>query len=201
MKITQLFATAAGLAVSASLAFAAPQTGQPAPEFTLKDSSGTEHSLSDFKGKTVVLEWYNFGCPFVVKHYDSKNMQTLQKEATDDSVVWLSIVSSAPGKQGHLTPDEAEKRKADEGINSTAILIDEDGTVGKLYNAKTTPEMFVINAEGTLVYQGAIDDKPTPDAASLEGAKNYVRAALASVKAGTPVAEDTTKPYGCSVKY
>lgn len=191
-----------GTALAAmSVAVAAPEVGQPAPEFTLKDSTGQEHSLADFKGKTVVLEWYNFGCPFVAKHYDTKNMQNLQKEATDDGVVWLSIISSAPGKQGHLTPEQAEAKKAEVGAASTALLIDEDGTVGKAYDAKTTPEMFVINAEGVLVYKGAIDDNSTADKDSVEGANNYVKAALTAVKAGEPVETSSTKPYGCSVKY
>lgn len=198
MKTTHYLAS---LLLSASLAHAAPEVGKPAPDFTVRDASGTEQSLSKFAGKTVVLEWFNFGCPFVKKHYDSKNMQNLQKEATGDGVIWLTIVSSAPGKQGHLTPGEAQAKKTETGSNATAILLDEDGKVGKLYGAKTTPEMVVINPLGEVVYTGAIDDQPTPDPASLNGAKNYVSAALKEAKSGGPVTIAKTQPYGCSVKY
>ncbi|HEY8898967.1 MAG TPA: thioredoxin family protein [Chthoniobacterales bacterium] len=197
MKIP-ILATVALLAVTAALR-AAPEIGQPAPNFTLKDSDGKSVSLADFKGKTVVLEWFNEGCPFVKKHYGSGSMQKTQKQATDDGVVWLSIVSSAPGKQGYLTPEAAAAKKKE--INSTALLLDPDGAVGHLYEARTTPDMFVINGEGTLVYKGAIDDQPNPDPATLEGAKNYVVAALADLKAGKPVTTAETKSYGCSVKY
>lgn len=189
------------LAATTSLAFAAPEVGQPAPNFTLKDSTGKEHSLADFKGKTVILEWYNYGCPFVVKHYGSGNMQRLQKAATADGVVWLSVVSSAPGKQGHLTPKQAETKKTEVGSGATAILLDESGAVGRQYAARTTPEIFIVNPDGTLVYKGAIDDKPTPDPAAIEGATNYVTTTLAALKAGSPVEPAQTKPYGCSVKY
>jgi peroxiredoxin len=194
------------LALSAAIALAltaqaAPEIGKPAPDFTLKDLDGKEHKLSDLKGKTVVLEWVNYGCPFVKKHYASKNMQNLQKEATADGVVWLAICSSAPGKQGNETPDTGANLTKELGSNATAYLVDEDGKVGKLYGAKTTPEMFVINKEGNVVYMGAIDDKPAPSPDSIKGAVNYVKAALADIKAGKPVATATTKSYGCSVKY
>lgn len=187
--------------VAAGTAVAAPQVGEPAPAFTLTDSNGQSHNLADFKGKFVVLEWLNHGCPFVVKHYDSGNMQKLQKEYTGKDVVWLSIVSSAPGKQGHMTPEETNKAKAEKGSGATAVLIDEDGTVGKLYDAKVTPELYVINPEGVLVYMGAIDDKKSTDAADVAGAKNYVKQALDEALAGNPVSEPTTTAYGCSVKY
>jgi peroxiredoxin len=189
------------LLVAAGTAVAAPQVGQPAPEFTLTDSNGQSHNLSDFKGKFVVLEWLNHGCPFVKKHYDGGNMQGLQKEYTGKDVVWLSIVSSAPGKQGHMSPEETNKTKEEKGSAATAILIDEDGTVGKLYDAKVTPELYVINPEGTLVYMGAIDDKKSVDAADVAGAKNYVKQALDEAMSGQPVSEATTTAYGCSVKY
>jgi peroxiredoxin len=189
------------LLVAAGTAFAAPQIGQPAPEFTLTDSNGQSHNLSDFKGKFVVLEWLNHGCPFVQKHYDGGNMQGLQKEYTGKDVVWLSIASSAPGKQGHMSPEETNKAKEEKGSAATAILIDEDGTVGKLYDAKVTPELYVINPEGTLVYMGAIDDKKSVDAADVAGAKNYVKQALDEALAGNPVSEPATEAYGCSVKY
>ncbi len=182
-------------------ALAAPQTGQPAPEFTLTDSNGQAHNLSDFKGKFVVLEWLNHGCPFVVKHYGSGNMQKLQKEYTGKDVVWLSIASSAPGKQGHMSPEETNKTKEEKGSAATAVLLDEDGTVGQLYDAKVTPELYVINPEGILVYMGAIDDKKSTDAADVAGAKNYVKQTLDEAMSGKPVSEPTTTAYGCPVKY
>lgn len=181
--------------------WAAPEVGKPAPAFSLKDASGTEKNLSDYKGKYVVLEWVNFGCPFVRKHYDTQNMQNLQKELTDKGVVWLSICSSAPGKQGYVEPSEVAATVKKEGSNATAYLIDSDGKVGKLYEARTTPEMYIINPEGTLIYSGAIDDKPTPDKSTVEGAVNYVKTAIAEAQAGKPVSKASTKPYGCSVKY
>lgn len=185
----------------ATAAFAQPEIGQPAPAFTLKDCAGKEHSLSDFKGKVVVLEWVNHGCPFVVKHYGSGNMQKLQADATGKGVVWLSICSSAPDKQGHMSAEDAAKKCGDVGSKATAYLLDEDGKVGQAYAAKRTPEMFVINEEGILVYKGAIDDKPSADAGDIPGAKNYVVAALEEVLADKPVSTATTAAYGCSVKY
>ena len=176
-------------------------TGAAAPDFTLTDTSGTSHNLSDFKGKVVVLEWVNHGCPFVVKHYSPGNMQGLQADYTSKGVVWLSICSSAEGKQGYYTAEGWQKLNAEKGGKATAILLDPEGTVGKLYGAKTTPHMYVINAEGTLVYQGAIDDKPSTDSDDIPGAKNYVKAALDEVLAGKPVTIGQTKPYGCGVKY
>ena len=189
------------LAFFISVASAAPQVGKPAPEFTLTDSDGKTHKLADFKGKIVVLEWLNHGCPFVKKHYDSGNMQSLQKKYTGQGVVWLSIVSSAPGKQGHMSTAETNKTKAEKKASPTAILIDEKGTVGKLYDAKRTPEMFIVGKDGTLIYAGAIDDKPSPDPADVAGAKNYVAQALDEALAGKPVSNPSTTSYGCSVKY
>lgn len=196
-QILTLTLMAAGMVA----AVAQPVVGQPAPPFTLTDTSGKEHSLSDFKGKVVVLEWVNHGCPFVKKHYSSKNMQKHQKAATDKGAVWLSICSSAPGKQGHMAAAEAAAMSADVGSSATAYLLDEDGKVGKAYNARTTPEMFVIDQNGVLQYMGAIDDKPSADAADIEGAVNHVEKAVEEVLAGKPVTTSTTKPYGCSVKY
>lgn len=199
MKTTLTTLTAIITLVAA--ATAAPQVGQAAPEFTLTDSTGTSHKLSDFKGKFVVLEWLNHGCPFVKKHYDGGNMQKLQTDYTGKGVVWLSIVSSAPGKQGHMSPEETNAAKAEKNSAATAILLDEDGKVGRLYDAKTTPQMFVINPEGTLVYAGAIDSVKSTDAADVADAKNYVAATLDEAMAGKPVSEPSTTPYGCSVKY
>ena len=181
---------------------AAAVVGEAAPAFTLTDIKGASHSLSDFKGKTVVLEWVNPECPFVVKHYEkSGNIPALQKSATADGVVWLSINSAAAGKQGDYDAAKvaawSEKTKA----APTAYLRDSDGKVGKAYGAKTTPQIYVINAEGTLVYNGAIDSIRSADAADIAKAENFAAAALAAVKAGKPVEKATTQPYGCSVKY
>ncbi|HEY5751801.1 MAG TPA: thioredoxin family protein [Chthoniobacterales bacterium] len=182
-------------------AFAAVETGKPAKDFTLKDTSGKEVSLADYKGKFVVLEWYNPDCPFVKKHYDSANMQKLQAEYTKKGVVWLSINSSAPGKQGYYSPTEYSKIAEAKKTAPTALLLDHDGKVGRLYNAKTTPEIFIINPEGTLIYQGGIDNKPSTDQADIATATNYVRITLDAAETGKPVPVGTTKPYGCSVKY
>ena len=188
--------------VAASASFADElKVGAEAPAFTLKDSSGKTHSLSDYKGKFVVLEWFNEGCPFVKKHYTSGNMQKLQGEYTGKDVVWLSINSSAPGEQGHMTADSTPKTVDEWKIKATQILFDNDGKVGKMYGAKTTPHMFVIDKEGKLVYQGAIDSKATANAADVNDAENYVKVALDSTMAGKPVSNASTKPYGCSVKY
>lgn len=172
-----------------------------APDFTLTDTNGTEHSLSDFAGKTVVLEWFNSGCPFVKKHYSQGNMQNLQSQYTEEGVVWLTIVSSAPGKQGHADPSGHNAKMEEWKMQSTALLIDEDGTVGKAYDAKTTPHMFVINPEGEIVYNGAIDSKRSTNPADIPDATNYVKAALDAVLASEAVAVARTQPYGCSVKY
>jgi peroxiredoxin len=188
------------VALAASV-YARPEVGTPAPDFTLKDLSGNKHELSDLKGKFVVLEWVNFGCPFVRKHYGSKNMQKLQREFVDKGVVWLSICSSAPGKQGNETPDTAKSAFSKFRSAATAYLVDEDGKVGRLYNARTTPEMFVINPEGVLIYAGAIDNKPMPGPSTVAGADNYVKAALSEATSGKTVSMPSTKPYGCSVKY
>jgi len=200
--IKTLFLSAmAVMALSVAPALAAPEIGKPAPDFTGTDTKGVTHKLSDFKGKNVVLEWTNPGCPFVVKHYDSKNMQKLQEKYTAQDVVWLSINSSAVGKEGNMTPDESDKYIAEKGAKATARIIDADGTIGKLYDAKTTPHMFVIDKEGTLVYMGAIDSDSSFKPESIPGATNYVAAALDALAAGKPVETASTKPYGCGVKY
>lgn len=201
MKPLHLLSALAVSVAIAAPALAAPKVGAPAPAFTAVDSNGKSHSLADYKGKTVVLEWHNLDCPFVKKHYNSGNMQALQKSATKDGVVWLTVNSSASGLQGHLTPKAANELIAAQKAAPIAYLLDEKGTVGRLYEAKTTPHMYVIDPKGTLAYMGAIDDKPTANPEDIKTAKNYVTAALASVKAGKPVAESATKPYGCAVKY
>ncbi|MFN3520911.1 MAG: thioredoxin family protein [Phenylobacterium sp.] len=193
-----LAAAALGLAAPAA---AAPLLGEAAPAFSAVDADGRTRSLSEFKGKTVVLEWTNEGCPYVQKHYGAGAMQALQKKAVGQGVVWLTLVSSAPGKQGHLSGQAAKGWKAKQKAAYTALLLDPKGDVGRAYDAKTTPHMYIIDPAGTLVYTGGIDDRPTPDPASLKGAKNYVVAALDDLAAGRPVAEPATRPYGCSVKY
>lgn len=187
---------AAGTTLAQKLA-----VNEPAPDFTLTDTKGGSHSLSDFRGKYVVLEWINHGCPFVVKHYSEGHMQALQKEYTEKGVVWLAICSSAEGKQGYMSNEEWEKTNAENGTAVTAVLVDAEGTVGKLYSARTTPHMYVISPDGTLIYQGAIDSIKSTDAGDIPKAENYVAAALTQHMAGEAVANADTPPYGCSVKY
>jgi len=175
-------------------------TGKSAPNFTLTDTNGKKHNLADYNGKYIVLEWFNQECPFVKKHYESGNMQKLQKEYTKKGVIWLSICSSAEGKHGYFSPKEHNKMFAEKKAAPTAILLDPDGKVGHLYGAKSTPDMFVINPKGILIYAGAIDDKPDLED-SVSTAKNYVKAALDESMAGKPVSVASTKSYGCSVKY
>jgi peroxiredoxin len=178
-----------------------PPVGTAAPEFSLKDSKGQTHSLSQYKGKTVVLEWFNPECPFVKKHYGSDNMQKLQKQYTDKGVVWLTIDSSAEGMEGYITADQANKIMTQWKTHQTALLLDPDGVAGKAYGAKNTPDMIVINPEGKIVYEGAIDSKASPNPADIPASTNYVKAALDESLAGKPVSNAQTKPYGCSVKY
>lgn len=179
----------------------AVKVGDPAPDFTGTDSHGQSHKLSDYRGKFVVLEWHNNGCPYTMKHYESGNMQRLQKEWTDKSVVWFTVISSSPGSQGYVTADQENAYMQKMHAAPTAALLDPKGEIGRQYGAKTTPHMFVINPQGQLIYNGAIDDKPTSDASDIAGAKNYVSQALQEAKAGQPVAVASTRPYGCSVKY
>lgn len=185
----------------------AVKSGDPAPDFELVSSDGKTVKLSDNKGKIVVLEWLNYGCPFVKKHYspEVKNMQNLQSKYTGQGVVWYSIISSAKGKQGHSTAAEANKDRKEHGSAATAVLLDEKGTVGRLYGAKTTPHMYIVDGTGKLVYQGAIDDRPTSEPADIKGARNYVSEALDHLmdkkQAGKPLAVSASNPYGCGVKY
>ena len=177
------------------------RVGEPAPDFTGVDSNGKTHRLSDFKGKTVVLEWTNHECPFVRKHYESGNMQKLQKAATGDGVVWLSVVSSAPGQQGNVDGQKANQLTKSRNAAPTAVLLDSDGAIGRTYSARTTPHMFVITPEGKLAYAGAIDSISSSNKADISKADNYVTDALKAVKNGQPVSKPATQPYGCSVKY
>lgn len=175
--------------------------GSQAPGFKGTDSNGKTHTLSQYRGKYVVLEWANKGCPYDQKHYLSGSMEALQKQWTAKGVVWLSVVSSAPGEQGFMTAAEENQYLRRMKASPTAALLDPEGTIGRLYEAKTTPHMFVIDPDGKLIYQGAIDDKPTTDQADLKGARNYLNDALGAAMAGKPVPVSTTRPYGCSVKY
>jgi peroxiredoxin len=202
-RITAAIALVAGLGTALLIgpSLANVQAGKAAPDFTAVDSNGKSHQLSSFKGKTIVLEWTNDGCPYVQKHYGSGNMQALQKSAADAGVVWLSVISSAPGTQGHVNGAGANKLTTERKASPTAVLLDPTGKIGKLYDAKTTPHMYVIDPKGNLAYSGAIDDKPTSNQADARTARNYVFEALAAVYAGKAPAVTNSRPYGCSVKY
>jgi hypothetical protein len=175
--------------------------GEPAPDFEVIDANGTMRSLSEFEGQFVILEWLNHGCPFIQKHYNGNNMQALQKKYTDQDVVWLSVISSAPGTQGYMEADEARQSIEDHNASPTAILLDPEGEMGHAYDSRVTPHMFIIDPDGVLRYNGAIDDKPSARPSSLEGAHNYIDAAMSSLMNGEEVDVKTNTPYGCSVKY
>jgi AhpC/TSA family len=179
----------------------APRVGQFAPQFSATDSHGRSHSLSQYQGKYVVLEWHNRGCPYTRKHYVSGNMQNLQRQWTQKGVAWFTVISSAPGMQGYVTDAQENDYLQRMHAEPTAVLMDPAGKLGRLYDAKTTPEMYVINPEGMLIYEGAIDNRPTPDLSDIKGADNYVSDALTEAMSGKPVAVPYTRPYGCSVKY
>jgi len=198
-----LYGAAAIIALRAGVqpATAQARIGAPAPAFTLTDSNGRSLSLADFKGKTMVLEWTNHECPYVGKHYRGNNMQALQKKWTKQGVVWLSVISSAPGREGHVTAAQANKLTADRGAAPSAVLFDPTGEVGHAYGARATPHMYVINGEGTLAYMGGIDDQPTARIEDLKGAKNLVDAALSELAQGKPVSVTSSRAYGCSIKY
>jgi len=190
------------LSLAAASVQAAAVIGQPAPDFSAKNATGNTVTLSSFKGKTVVLEWTNHLCPFVQKHYDnSGNIPALQQAATADGVVWLQLISSAPGKQGHVDGATALKLNQDRKAVPTEVLLDESGQVGKLYEAQTTPHLYVVNADGVLVYKGGIDSIKSSKAEDIAKAQPYLKDALAAVKAGQPVKNAATAPYGCSIKY
>lgn len=202
MKPSTLSSMLVALLICAAPALlSAAKVGNAAPDFTGTASNGKTFRLSDYRGKYVVLEWHNNGCPFVRKQYNSGNMQNLQKHWTSAGVVWFTILSSAPGKQGYVTASEENDYLAKMHAAPTAALLDPNGDIGHLYDAKTSPHIFVINPQGVLIYDGAIDDKPTPDLADVPGAKNYVSLALEDAMAGKQVEIAATRPYGCSVKY
>jgi peroxiredoxin len=189
------------LAASAALAQGAARPGAPAPDFSVVDADGKTQKLADYAGKTVILEWTNHDCPYVRKHYNSATMQTLQKDMAKEGVVWLSVISSPVGEQGHVDGAKAKELTASRDAAPAAILLDPKSQMARAYGAQTTPHMYIIDPKGTLAYAGAIDDKPSASASSLNGAKSYVRQAMAELKAGKPVSEPATKAYGCVVKY
>jgi peroxiredoxin len=189
------------LALTACGSSAAPRVGEPAPDIEGVDSRGEVHRLADYRGKIVVLEWTNHDCPFVRKHYGAGNMQDQQREAAAQGVVWLSVISSAPGKQGHVSPQEADELTRKRDAHPDAVILDPEGKIGRSYAAKTTPHMFIIDAAGTLVYMGGIDSISSANPDDIPRATQYVRVALQEMAAGKPVSSAVTKPYGCSVKY
>jgi peroxiredoxin len=192
---------ATALALAAGTAFASATVGQPAPAFTAVDTAGKTVSLADFKGRHVVLEWVNPGCPYVVKHYGSGNMQGTQREAAAKGVVWLSVNSTAAAARDFLKPAEMAAWMQQQKAVATATLMDADGKVGRAFGARTTPHMYVIDPAGKLVYAGAIDSIPSGRVADIANATNHVKVALAESLAGKPVSTPVTRPYGCSVKY
>jgi peroxiredoxin len=201
MKTKLLVSLLTCLASTALFAADSPAVGTTAPDFSVTDSKGKTQTLSQYKGKYVVLEWFNPDCPFVKKHYGSGNMQKLQEEFTGKGVVWLSVDSSAPGKEGNLTAEQANAKMSEWKTKQTALLLDPDGKAGQTYGAKNTPHMFVINPEGKIIYEGAIDSKASANPADIDGSTNYVKVALTESMSGKPVTTANTKPYGCSVKY
>ena len=199
---TKLFTALLTIAASTELfATDSPAVGTNAPDFSLTDSKGKTQSVSQYKGKYVVLEWFNPECPFVKKHYGSGNMQKLQTEFTSKGIVWLTIDSNAPGLEGNLTAEQANAKIAEWKTKQTALVLDPDGKAGRAYGAKNTPHMFVINPEGKIVYEGAIDSKATPNPSDIASSTNYVKVALEESLAGKTVSNANTRPYGCSVKY
>jgi hypothetical protein len=198
MSHSKLLSLALALTALPALAVA---PGSPAPDFKGTDSNGVQHSLSDYRGKYVVLEWANKGCPYDQKHYLSGSIESQQKDWTAKGVIWLSVISSAPGEQGYVTPSEENTYLKKMNAAPTAALLDPSGTIGRLYEAKTTPHIFIIDPTGKLIYEGALDNKPTTDQADLKGADNYLNDALTAAIAGKPVPVASTRPYGCSVKY
>ena len=202
MKRSTLYPMLVALAMCvAPLLLSASKVGESAPDFTAKASNGKTLRLSDYRGKYVVLEWHNNGCPYVGKHYNSGNMQRLQKQWTARGVMWFTIISSAPGKQGYVTASEENNYMTKMQAVPTGALLDPTGEIGHLYDAKTSPQMVVINPQGIVIYDGAIDDKPTTDLSDVAGATNFVNLALEQAMAGRPVETPATRPYGCSVKY
>ena len=197
----KLLLVTAALALAANTAFAVATVGQPAPAFTVQDSSGKTVSLADFKGKHVVLEWVNPGCPYVVKHYGSANMQGTQKDATTKGVVWLAVNSTSADHGDYKAPAAMAQWMQGHKAAASATLMDADGKVGRAYGARTTPHLYIVDPKGLLVYAGGIDNKPSTNSADIPGATNHVKVALGEALAGKAISQATTRPYGCSVKY
>lgn len=190
-----------GLALAGPVA-AAPEIGQPAPDFAVVDTQGEVRALSEFAGQTIVLEWTNHDCPFVVKHYAPGNMQNQQRIAREEhDAVWLTIISSREGEQGHVSPEQADELTASRNAFPTAVLLDEDGTMGRAFDARVTPHMYIIDADGILVYMGGIDSNPSANPDDIPGATQYVMVALEEMAAGLPISNPVTRPYGCTIKY
>ena len=200
-RLYQIALVSIVLAFASTAAYAEPILDKPAPLFSGTAADGTTVKLADLQGKTVVLEWTNHECPFVVKHYESGNIPGLQKDAGAKGIVWLQVISSGPGKQGNVNGETAQKLNAHRGATPTNTVLDNDGSIGKLYAATNTPQFFIIDPQGVLVYKGGIDSIPSADQSDIAKAKNYVSAALADLDAGRKVVNASTKPYGCSVKY
>jgi peroxiredoxin len=196
----RLMAILLGVLLSAT-AQATVKVGQPAPDFSGIDTQGNTQTLGDYRGKVVVLEWTNHDCPYVRKHYSSDNMQAHQREAIDNDVVWLSIISSAPGKQGYVNAAQADSLTASRNASPSAVILDPDGEIGRAYGARTTPHMYIIDRAGTLAYMGGIDSIPSSNPADIAKATPYTRLAMQQVIAAEPVSNAVTRPYGCSVKY
>ncbi len=195
LTIALSFATAQPL-------LAAPEIGQPAPDFSVVDTQGQTHSLSDFSGQQVILEWTNHDCPFVVKHYSAGNMQDQQRVARNEhDAVWLTVISSRAGEQGHVSPEQADELTASRDAFPTAVLLDESGDMGRAYDARVTPHMYIIDADGILRFMGGIDSNPSRHSEDIPGATQYVVAALEDLAAGNEVAQAITRPYGCTIKY
>ncbi len=201
LTLAAIVFTSGALSTAARAASNEPQIGQSAPDFTATDSKGAALHLSQYRGKTVVLEWTNADCPYTRKHYSSGNMQSVQALAQKNGVIWLTVVSSAPGKQGYVDGTEADALTRSRGAAPTAVLLDPSGTVARLYHAKTTPHMFVIDKNGVLQYMGGIDSIATADVSDIPKAEPYLKEAMLAVTQGTPVQHAVTKPYGCSIKY
>jgi len=199
--LVALAATAAAAAAVRTPAEAAAQTGRAAPEFSVTDTKGVRHALAAYRGKTVILEWTNHECPYTVRHYATGNMQALQTAATASGAIWLTVISSRPRTQGYVEAAEADGLTTSRNARPTGVVLDPQGQLGRLYGARTTPHMFIIDGSGVLVYMGAIDDRPSAGHASVKGARNYVREALDAIAAGRPIALASTRPYGCTVKY
>ena len=201
MKTKLLLSALTCLVSSALFGIDSPPVGSVAPDFSISDSKGKTQSVTQYKGQYVVLEWFNPECPFVKKHYGGGNMQKLQDEYTGKGIVWLTINSNAPGTEGNITPEQAQKITASWKTHQTALLLDSDGKAGLAYGAKNTPNMVIVSPDGKIAYEGAIDSKATPNPADIPSSTNYVKAALDESLAGKPVTTPQTKPYGCSVKY